>query len=115
MAQLTEVKGVLSSADATSAAVGLRGLCSDDFNDAVSDDDLESWIDKVRTTHGKLVDLDLSTSRPRPVPGEPRSLVLDAKFVNGPAALKIKMVQEDLTHQKIDDIEIDGSSPRRSD
>ena len=115
VAQVSEVKAALSSPDAASAAVVLRGLCSDEFNAAVSDDGLQEWIDEVRSTHGKLVDLNLSTSRPRPVPGEPGSLVLDAKFVNGPAALKIRMAQESMTRQKIDDIEIDGSSPRGSE
>ena len=115
MAQLNDVKAALSSADAASAAVALRGLCSDDFNATVSDDDLRRWVEEVRAKHGKLVNLGLSTSRPRPVPGEPRSLVLEAKFVNGPAALKIKLAREDLTHQTIDDIEIDGSSPRNAD
>ena len=93
------------------SASKLRPFCSDDFNAAVNAERLQTWLEQVAVKHGRLVE----TTKSPPV-GSPGSagrakLSFEGKFVNGPANITITFGKQ-LLHGKLEDVEVDGLSPR---
>ena len=97
-----------SEAARTEAALTqFRANCSDNFREAVSDDDLRAWLDQVQAKHGTLV------SFGPPTPSEQRlAFHMEGKFTGGVADIEIRGVMT-RWHLRLDDVLIDGSSPRR--
>jgi hypothetical protein len=102
-----------SGAEVSAQAATLRGLASADWNASVDDTALAAWLDQVRTRHGALTSATLDERKPfdMDAQGAPR-LTFAGKFVNGPAGIRIAFDPDDLWSAKIDDIEVEGSSPR---
>jgi methionine-rich copper-binding protein CopC len=103
------------SAAVADSANALREIGSAAFNDKVSMVALQTWITQINTKHGKLT----STSRDSQqfmstMPDGVVHLNFNGKFVNGPASIRLIFKAEQLWSMRIDDIEIDGSSPRVS-
>ncbi len=96
-------------AHAAEAVSIVRELASSEFNESVSVDQLLAWLDKVRTTHGKLVQIGL----PVAVPGSSGKVELsfETKFVNGTANILVAVKPEGL-QMKLQDISVGGLSPR---
>lgn len=84
-----------------------------DFQDKVSRERFSEWLAEVNRKHGKLVEMDRKM-----VPGTLTSAGTNAvlnfpgKFVNGSALLQLHFEQLSLTKPLLDDVEVDGSSPR---
>lgn len=99
-------------AHAAEAVSIVREFASSEFNESVSDDRLLAWLDQVRATHGKLVQIE----QPAAVPGSSGKLELsfETKFINGTSnifvAVKIKGLQ-----MKLNNISVGGLSPRDAD
>jgi len=94
----------------------LRGLCSDDFNESVNAVQLEGWLVQVAEDHGRLVEiLSPPMGGSPPGPGGESILDLPVKFVNGRANVRITISRQEISKFRIaiDDIEVDGSSPRQ--
>jgi hypothetical protein len=92
----------------------LRQLCSESFNQEVDAEALEAWLTAVKDKQGKLVEVKgLSPVQPSRSSGK-RAINLEGKFVNGPANITITFAARGFD-VKIDDIEIDGISPRGRD
>ncbi len=112
MARLPEVLSG-DTAAMPAAVSSIRGLASDEFNDTVTDDDLEAWLEAVASKHGRLVEL----LEPKPVQtgstGVNPAFDLSAKFVNGRANVRIVLNMQEPWRPKVQDIEVDGLSPRR--
>ena len=89
------------------AVEAFRELCSDDFNDAVSDEGLIAWLSATRAAHGTLASLQRAPARS----GEAISFYWEGKFVKGMATIKTAFAFREW-RLKLDDIEVDGSSPR---
>jgi hypothetical protein len=103
------------SATVADAANALREIGSAAFNDEVSTVALQTWITQINTKHGKLT----STSRDSQqfmstTPDGVVHLNFSGKFVNGTAAIRLIFKAEQVWSMRIDDIEINGSSPRVS-
>ena len=94
----------------TSAAIStFRTCCSPGFNAEVQNEPLLDWFNKVQAAHGTLVQM----SPPKPS-NDSFAFHFDAEFVRGKAQVDMFYVL-DGRHLRLDDIEIDGSSPRRPD
>ena len=102
--------------NAAQAVAMLRAVCTDDFNAAVSDTQLTTWIEQIHAKHGTMTGLNIEeTKSMRPVGGKRRRIAvlsIPARFVNGTATLEASFAFSGLTQVQIDDIAIDASSPR---
>lgn len=97
------------SARTDEALAQFRLSCSEEFNEVVSKDGLGAWFDQVQAKHGTLVEFGA------PVPSDkPMVFQLEAKFSGGVAKIEMFCVLEG-RHMPLDDIQIDGSSPRQRD
>jgi len=122
---VTTISAIPPVFDATSAGrpaaiAEFRKFTSKAFDDAVSDERFIAWIDQVVKKHGKLTEVLTGSGQGGPQPkwgsyGKGRTgFSLPAKFVNGPATIEVIFVQEDNWNAKLDEIRIDGTSPRGS-
>lgn len=113
MAFVAQLPSVL---DATPSEMGaavsaVRRVASGDFNDSVSDETLEEWLKQVAAKHGRLAEIPTrSRVQPPPKPGK-IALNLEGKFVNGRTNITVTFNIKGL-ELRLDDIEIDGVSPR---
>lgn len=103
------------SGDVSAAATTLHGLGSPRFQSTVTVKDVEAWLSAVFVKHGSLTDLTGTTSdrtsRPAVAQGGlPIPILLNAKFVNGPAFVRVILVMESYTKVSIDEIDIEGST-----
>jgi len=103
------------SAAVADSANALREIGSAAFNAEVSAEALQTWITQINAKHGKLN----STSKDdqqlmSPTPDGAWCLNFNGKFVNGPAPIRLIFKADQFWSLRIDDIEIDGSSPRVS-
>jgi hypothetical protein len=90
----------------------LREITTDDFDNAVDDETLRAWFDEVEAKHGKLVEL-VPNSPPTTRQQDGRAVFsLPAKFVNGNADISLTFEVENFRTIRIDNIEVDGVSPR---
>ncbi len=96
------------------AVAALRAMGSDDFNSDVNDQELQSWLEEVGGKHGKLVEIVQFTPVPQTTSPGLTMLNLDAKFVNGRTNITL-LLRIDGWKPKLDDIQVDGSSPRDQD
>lgn len=95
--------------DQRTAVTLLRELGSTTFNNEFSAVRLQVWFDAVRTKHGRMVEMDyLSTGTSD---AGQATLSFRAKFVKGPARIEAILQLEGL-HFCLDDIRVDGVSPR---
>jgi len=103
------------SAAVVDSANALREIGSAAFNNEVSTEALQAWITQINTKHGKLTAI---TKEPQellsPTPEGAWCLNFNGKFVNGLAPIRLIFKAEEFFSLRIDDIEIDGSSPRGS-
>ena len=87
------------------ATMKLRSVCTDDFNEVVTDERLRDWLGEIRETHGTLAEIQPDFSR-----------IADGgitgKFVNGSAPIQLRFITGRRWASRLDDIAIDGSSPR---
>ena len=97
--------------DTAAAAESFRGLASDDFNASVSSEQLEAWFGAVLEQHGRL-----TAVVPAPTGNAAAGQFVmdtDAKFINGTTRLRVWFTMGADLEFVIDDIEVDGSSPRK--
>jgi hypothetical protein len=93
------------------AVTALRAIATDDFNTAVGDAELKAWLVAIADKHGRLVEV-VPSNQVQPSPGSDRFMVnLDGKFVNGRSNVAVILRMEGW-RIKLDDIQVDGSSPR---
>ena len=98
-------------ATANTAIADLRKQCTDDFNEHVDDDRFETWWRSIRKQHGPLTALPkMSSSK---ASGRNYELRFEgARFINGLASVTVTMRRISLAHFAINDIAVDGVSPR---
>jgi hypothetical protein len=115
---LEQVPTVLAadSAGTMAAASALRQLATTGFNDDVGDAALEAWLKQVAEKHGRLAQPpQLSRVQPPAQPDQKtRAINFEGKFINGTASVSITFDSSDW-EVKIDDIAVDGVSPRDTD
>jgi len=97
----------------TAVAV-LRAMGSDDFNADIDDQQLQSWLEEVADKHGKLVEIVQFAPVPQSSSPGLTMLNLDGKFVNGRTNITL-LLRIEGWKPKLDDIQVDGSSPRDHD
>lgn len=113
MALVAQLPTVLDgrAAGVETAVSTLREAATDGFKDAVSDEALRLWLAQVAAKHGRLVEVPTASPvQPPSTPGRQR-LNLEGKFVNGRTNITITFALQGWQF-KLDDIEIDGASPR---
>lgn len=89
-----------------------RKFCTADFNMQVSNEQMRAWVHKMVDEHGKFTDMDDSIDGAVPGADGQFSLSVKAKFVNGPAQVTLVLVQDPFWEINLNDVMIDGSSPR---
>jgi hypothetical protein len=96
------------------AADALLALAADEFLAEVDAQQAQTWVEGVSAKHGKLVSILPSQTDPGgTTPDAKPFLSFDAKFVNGPANVKLTFDPDTVwTDPKLVDIEVDGTSPR---
>lgn len=104
----------LSVEEVDKGAAEILGLGSKSFQSAVSQEQMAGWLGQVRRKHGSFVSLqrDLETDLMTPGSGGRPILNLSGKFTNGPALIRITFAADSLLRPHIDDIDVDGLSPR---
>ena len=113
IAAVVEDLPALLELDASGIA-SLRELTTDDFNTEVTDEDFRIWLAQLSEKHGKLISISLETGPPTTTKRDGHPVIsLPGKFVNGGANISIVLSPEGLRRLRIDDIEVDGLSPRR--
>jgi len=91
----------------------LRKLTTDDFDDEVADEDFRVWLAKVGEKHGKLISISLGTSPPTTSQRDGHTVFsFPGKFVNGNANISVVLSKGGIRDLRIDDVEVDGVSPR---
>jgi hypothetical protein len=96
-------------------AENLKNLASDDFKQAVSDEKLADWLRIISEKHGTLTEIEALQPGGKPPQQKGQTeIALDAKgkFVNGTVPVIITLSLQNPLKPKLNDIEIDGSSPR---
>jgi len=87
----------------------LQKHCSQDFRDSVSPERMREWLESIHQDHGTLVS---KAEAPQPVQRTNQiALKFECKFVNGTAPIVI-VYSKDSFELRVDDIEVDGQSPR---
>jgi len=115
MADLTTrtEKMLARSDDVRAVADDIYAHSSASFRQTVSSDQLAAWLDEVQRKHGNLVSLDRNiTMNSMTRDAEYATFHYPGKFVNGPALVELRFEVRSLTQPLVDDIEVDGSSPR---
>ena len=103
------------SATVADSANALREIGSAAFNDKVSTEALQAWITQINAKHGQLTSISRDSQQfMSTMPDGVVHLNFSGKFVNGQAAIRLIFKAEQVWSMRIDDIEIDGSSPRVS-
>ncbi len=92
--------------------IEFRKFCSADFNTLVSNEHIRSWVSTISDKQGKFVELDIKSQEVVPGAAGDFSISVKSKFVNGSTRITVKFVPESVWDIKLDDIIIDGSSPR---
>lgn len=104
-----------SSADVTTSANDLYAMGSPDFQSEVTPERIETWLAEVKMKHGTLGTFEKQTDMGAIAP-DPSSgafvLNLRGKFTNGPALVRVRFSPKSLLTPRIDDIDVDGISPR---
>lgn len=110
LAKLPELLNV----DASGVA-DLRELTTDAFDSAVTDQELRTWLEQLGQEHGKLMGI-FEGARPTTRKQDGRIVFsIPGKFVNGNADISIAFAYESFRSLKVDDIQVDGVSPRTPD
>lgn len=89
-----------------------RKICTADFNMNVSNEQMRAWVHKIVEEHGKFTEVNDNFEGATPGANGKFSVSVQAKFVNGPAQVTLVIVQDPFWEVNLDDIMIDGSSPR---
>jgi hypothetical protein len=92
----------------------LREVTSADFNASVGDDELQAWLQDIAAKHGRLVTLGRPTAIPPTAESGVMGFDIEGKFVNGRTSILISLSKEGWRYA-IDDIAVDGVSPRGPD
>lgn len=87
-----------------------REVCSGGFNEAVSEEAMRVWLKDIREAHGTLAEIQPASTGG---PGGGIRLTWEGRFVNGPAPIELTLVVEKQWQIRLDDIAIDGLSPRQ--
>ena len=103
-----------SSADVTASAGEIYAMGSPAFQSAASKDRIEKWLADVKQKHGTLNGLERQDDFGFITKTSQGGFVLNlrGKFTNGPALLRIRFSPNYILEPRIDDIEVDGFSPR---
>jgi hypothetical protein len=106
-----QLQDALKASDTPASITAIRDFTTESFNQVVSDEDLETWLEQVRATHGKITEWEQLTTPPSRE-GDVVRLSRQAKFVNGKASVTIDLIKRGLVDVKINDFSVDGISPR---
>jgi len=94
----------------------LRNLTTDDFDSEVTDEDFRNWLAQLGEKHGRLMPISIASAPPTTSQRDGKVVIsLPGKFVNGSANISIALSREGVGELRIDDIEVDGVSPRAPD
>jgi len=103
-----------ATADTVAAARIIREFAADDFRNTVGEEDLRVWFDGILAEHGKLTRFN-ETRNPLQQSGPGAyELTLEGVFVNDTVPVVFEFSMASLWKFAIDDIEIDGQSPKKS-
>ncbi len=107
---------VLSASSDKSAegAEAILALSSESFRSDAGKDRIEQWVREVNRKHGSLTrfERDLDTNLITANSAGKAVLNIRGKFTNGPALMRITFSSDSLLDPRIDDIDVDGLSPR---
>jgi len=103
-----------SSEKSADGAAAILALGSESFRTNVGRERLEQWLRDVNRKHGNLTkfERDLDTNLITPNSAGKAVLNMRGKFTNGQALVRITFANDTLLHPSVDDIEVDGLSPR---
>jgi|CXWL01.1.fsa_nt_gi hypothetical protein len=111
-----KVVPVLSASSDKSAdgAEAILALGSVSFREKVDQSRLEQWLREVHHKHGNLAKLERDPDTNPITANSAGNAVLNlrGKFTNGPALMRFTFSNESLLDPRIDDIDVDGLSPR---
>ena len=106
-------KILAASDDASKATDSLFIHATPSFQKDVSREQLASWLSEVSRKHGKLISLDRTfTTNTMTTQSKRAAFNLPGKFVNGQGLVRLHFEQRSLTQPLIDDIDVNGLSPR---
>lgn len=107
---------VAASADPGPAVARLRGLASDSFNRAYSDDDLKAWLGKIAKDYGAATKIMPASGQPAPSTGQALTMSYPATFVNKNSA-RVNVAFDasgESFSAKLVGIDVDGMKPEAS-
>ncbi len=109
-----QVEMVLAATgDSAKATDDLLANSSHSFQEKVSRQRLTEWLNEVHRKHGTLTSLEQRmTGNSFAAESEKAVWSLPAKFTNGSAMVRVHFQQQSLTTPLVDDIDVDGVSPR---
>ncbi|UCF33327.1 MAG: DUF4190 domain-containing protein [Phycisphaerales bacterium] len=97
------------------ALKAVLAMTTPEFQQEASPEDFRQWLEDVEAEHGKLVELTLDPNMPAETTGDKVVLVLPAKFVQGPATIRVTLKGTGPLNTRllIDDLSVGDSSPRK--
>lgn len=103
-----------SSEKAADGAESILALSSASFRANVEKSQLEQWLLDINRKHGSLTKFEANTETGILTANAAGNAVFNVrgKFTNGPALMRVTFSSDSLLDYRIDDIEVDGLSPR---
>lgn len=103
-----------SSEKAADGAESILALSSASFRANVQKSHLEEWLREINRKHGSLAKFEPNTETDILTANAAGNAVLNVrgKFTNGPALMRVTFSPDSLLDYRIDDIDVDGLSPR---
>lgn len=107
-----QVGSLLASGVVVSSQGGFQELCSKDLRKALEGDEFATWLGNVQAEQGSFVELSKPPMYDSRSPEGELRFTGEAKFVNGPATIRLTFQYERWWRWVVSNIEIDGVSPR---
>jgi hypothetical protein len=96
------------------AVESFLAMTTPEFQQEISPQDFRQWLEDIEAEHGKLVEITPDRNMPAENAGEKIVLVLPARFVKGPATIRVTLKKVGFPNFRvlIDNISVGDSSPR---
>jgi hypothetical protein len=96
------------------AVEAVLAMTTPEFQHEISPQDFRQWLQDIEAEHGKLVEVTPDRNMPAENAGEKVVLVLPARFVKGPATIRVTLKRVGFPSFRvlIDDLSVGDSSPR---
>lgn len=103
-----------STADVNKGADEIFAMGSPEFQSAAPNDRIETWLADVKQKHGTLSGFEKQDELGFITRNSSGGFVLNlrGKFINGPALVRVRFSANYILEPRIDDIDVDGVSPR---